>query len=96
MENKKIDKIIEAFRNYINLKEDGVISGPTNNVGSGNIAGTPQTDHGNPPVDLRRRKEKRITYSTDEKKDMHGLKNELRKKVIVECDKALPITRSTS
>jgi hypothetical protein len=60
MENKKIDKIIEAFRNYINLKEDGVISGPTNNVGSGNIAGTPQTDHGNPPVDLRRRKERKL------------------------------------
>lgn len=60
MENKKIDKIIEAFRNYINLKEDGVISGPTNNVGSGNIAGTPQTDPGNPPVDLRRRKERKL------------------------------------
>jgi hypothetical protein len=27
MENKKIDKVIEAFRNYINLKEEGMVTG---------------------------------------------------------------------
>lgn len=36
---KKIDRIIETFRNYIHLKED-VMMGvpPTNNISSGNIA----------------------------------------------------------
>jgi hypothetical protein len=53
---KKIDEIIEAFRNYRNLKEEGIISGPTNNVGSGNIAGTPEADPGNPPVNRKRKK----------------------------------------
>jgi hypothetical protein len=56
MEKKKIDKIIEVFRNYINLKEEGMVAGPTNNVGSGNIAGTPQADPGNPPVFPRKKK----------------------------------------
>lgn len=56
MEKKKIDKIIEAFRHYINLKEDGMIGSPTNNVGAGQIAGTPQADLGNPPVFLRKKK----------------------------------------
>ncbi len=60
MEKKKIDKIIEAFRHYIQLKEDGIISTPTNNVGSGNIAGTPQADPENPPVDLRKRRYKNL------------------------------------
>lgn len=60
MENKKIDKVIEAFRHYIKLKEDGMVSGPVNNVGGGNIAGTPQADPGNPPVDLRRKKERKL------------------------------------
>lgn len=50
MEKKKIDKVIEAFRNYISLKEDGMMGGPTNNVGGGQIAGTPEADPGNPPV----------------------------------------------
>ncbi len=36
MEKKKIDKIIEAFRNYINLKEEGA---PTMSTGS--TAGKP-------------------------------------------------------
>jgi hypothetical protein len=27
MEKKKIDKVIEAFRNYINLKEEGMVTG---------------------------------------------------------------------
>lgn len=41
MEKKrKIDRIVEAFRNHIQLKEDGVVGGgaPTNNISSGNIA----------------------------------------------------------
>ncbi len=54
MEKKKIDRIIEAFRNYIYLKEDSMVIGPTNSVGGGKIAGTPQSDPGNPPVDLRK------------------------------------------
>lgn len=53
MEKKKIDKIIEAFRHYRYLKEEGIIA---NNVGSGNIAGTPQADPGNPPVPSKRKK----------------------------------------
>jgi len=27
MEKKKIDKVIEAFRSYINLKEEGMVTG---------------------------------------------------------------------
>ena len=27
MKKKKIDKVIEAFRNYINLKEEGMVTG---------------------------------------------------------------------
>ena len=45
MEKKKIDKVIEAFRNYKNIKEE-----IANVVGTGNIAGTPEADPGNPPV----------------------------------------------
>jgi hypothetical protein len=45
MEKKKIDKVIEAFRNYRNIKEE-----IANVVGTGNIAGTPEADPGNPPV----------------------------------------------
>ena len=58
MEKKKIDKIIEAFRHYRQLKEDGggMVVGPTNNVGGGKIAGTPQADPGNPPVFRKKRK----------------------------------------
>jgi len=57
MEKKKIDRIIEAFRHSIQLKEDGMIaSGPTNNVGSGNIAGTPEADPENPPVFRKKKK----------------------------------------
>jgi hypothetical protein len=51
MEKNKIDKVVEAFRNYIKLKEDGIVgTPPTNNLSSGKIAGTPQADPGNPPV----------------------------------------------
>lgn len=57
MEKKKIDIVIEAFRNYIELKEEGgMVVGPTNNVGGGKIAGTPQADPANPPVFKKRKK----------------------------------------
>jgi hypothetical protein len=51
MEKKKIDKIIEAFRNYKNLKEE-----IANSVGGEHIAGTPEADPGNPPVFKKKRK----------------------------------------
>jgi len=51
MKKKKIDSIIEAVRKRKLLKEEGVIA---NNVGGGQIAGTPEADPGNPPVDLRK------------------------------------------
>lgn len=55
MKKNKINKIIEAFRNYSQLKEEGVIgANVANNVGDGKIAGTPQADPGNPPIDLRK------------------------------------------
>jgi hypothetical protein len=43
MENSKIDRVIQVFRNYIHLKEDTTLA-------SGQIAGTPESDPGNPPV----------------------------------------------
>ena len=56
MEKKKIDKVIEAFRNYINLKEEGMVTGgitnSTNKPGQPtSIAGLPPDQ---PPVDLRK------------------------------------------
>lgn len=55
MEKKKVDTVIEAFRNYIKLKEDGMVSGfptnSTNSPGQINIAGLPPDS---PPVDLRK------------------------------------------
>jgi hypothetical protein len=52
----KIDKI-DRLINYI--REDIAMSSlPTNNVGSGKIAGTPEADPGNPPV----RKRKKYIY----------------------------------
>ena len=56
MEKKKIDIVIEAFRHHMQLKEDGMVVGPTNNVGGGKIAGTPQADPGNPPVFKKKKK----------------------------------------
>ena len=55
MEDRILDKIISIVRS--NLNEEGAMALPTNNVGSGNIAGTPEADPGNPPV---RRKKKYI------------------------------------
>jgi hypothetical protein len=51
MERNKIDRVIEAFRHSIQLKEDGMI------VGAGQIAGTVEAGD-DPPVDLRRRNTK--------------------------------------
>jgi hypothetical protein len=56
MEKKKIDRVIEAFRYYINLKEEGIVIGPTNNVSGGQIAGTPEADPGSPPVFKKKKK----------------------------------------
>lgn len=58
MEKKKIDKVIEAFRNYINLKEEGMVTGgianSVNKPGqSVAIAGLPPDQ---PPIDLRKGK----------------------------------------
>ncbi len=49
----KVDKIISIIRT---LKEEGVSAGPTNSVGGGNIAGTPEADPGNPPVSRKKKK----------------------------------------
>lgn len=48
MENKKIDRVIEAFRNYIRLKEEAI----TNSVGTGGYTGSgdPKTKGGFDPV----------------------------------------------
>ena len=39
MEKKKIDRIIEVFRNYINLKEEGMVVGTGGFTGSANPKG---------------------------------------------------------
>ena len=51
---KKI--ILEKVINLV--REQLATSAPTNNVGSGNIAGTPEADPGNPPVNLKKKKRK--------------------------------------
>jgi hypothetical protein len=58
MKKKKIDKVIEAFRNYINLKEEGMVTGAIANASNKPgqpiaIAGLPPDM---PPVDLRKGK----------------------------------------
>ena len=53
MENEKLLKIINIIRS---LREEG---SPTMNLGSGKIAGTVQAGE-DPPVDLRRKKYKRL------------------------------------
>jgi hypothetical protein len=62
MNDRILDKIISMIRN--NLNEEGAMALPTNNVGSGNIAGTPEADPGNPPV----RKRKRYIYQKNSRK----------------------------
>jgi hypothetical protein len=54
MEDRILEKIISIVRN--NLSEEGAMALPTNNVGSGNIAGTPEADPGNPPVKKAKKK----------------------------------------
>jgi hypothetical protein len=60
MDNKVLDKIISIIRNKLN--EESALVVPTNNVSSGNIAGTPDADPGNPPVGLSARKRKSYIY----------------------------------
>lgn len=57
MKEEILLKIINTVRN---LREDGMVGGaaPTNNVGSGNIAGIKPGE--TPPVDLRKGKYKRL------------------------------------
>lgn len=62
MEDKILNKIISIVRN--NLNEDGMMAAPTNNVGAGKIAGTPEADPGNPPV----KKRKRYIYQKNSRK----------------------------
>jgi len=57
MKRELLDKIISYIR-----EELGAL--PTNNVGSGNIAGTPEADPGNPPV----RKRKKYIYQKNSRK----------------------------
>ncbi len=70
MEKKKIDKVIEAFRNYINLKEDGAIgSAPTNSVGDGGLTSKGQKLAGFDPVmGIRRRKGPQIKLPAGSRK----------------------------
>lgn len=63
MKDRILDKIISIIRN--NLNEEGAMALPTNNVGSGNIAGTPEADPGNPLV---RRKKKKYIYQKNSRK----------------------------
>jgi hypothetical protein len=65
MEDKILEKIISIVRN--NLYEEGAMALPTNNVGSGNIAGTPEADPGNPPVRLTGKRKKYIYQKNSRK-----------------------------
>ena len=62
MDDRILEKIISMVRNNIN--EEGAMALPTNNVGSGNIAGTPEADPGNPPV----KKRKKYIYQKNSRK----------------------------
>lgn len=53
MYQDKIDRLISFLR-------EEMAALPTNNVGSGNIAGTPEADPGNPPVRKKRKTQKYI------------------------------------
>lgn len=66
MEDKILNKIISIIRN--NLYEDGAMALPTNNVGDGKIAGTPEADPGNPPVKLTGKKRKTYIYQKNSRK----------------------------
>jgi hypothetical protein len=57
MKKELLEKIISHIR-----EELGAL--PTNNVGGGNIAGTPEADPGNPPV----RKRKKYIYQKNSRK----------------------------
>lgn len=50
MEKSKLDSIINI------IKEQMSATAPVNNVSGGNIAGTPEADPGNPPVDKKKKR----------------------------------------
>jgi hypothetical protein len=66
MEDRILNKIISIIRN--SLHEEGAVAPPTNNVGGGNIAGTPEADPGNPPVKLTGKKRKTYIYQKNSRK----------------------------
>lgn len=46
MEKKKIDRVIEAFRNYIQLKEEGVVANAPGSQGGGGSQPNPKGTEG--------------------------------------------------
>lgn len=70
MEKNKIDRIIEAFRNYKILREEGV--GPTMNVGSGGFTGSANPKGPvagfDPTMGLQRRKKPQIKLPSGSRK----------------------------
>lgn len=58
MKKNKLELVIESFRNYIKLKEDGVVGGgPTMSVGNGEKSLGYNLENESPPI---KRKKKRI------------------------------------
>ena len=57
-----LDRIIQMIRTLGKVEEEGAVAAPTNNIGSGNIAGAPPDD---PPV---RKKKKRYIYAKNTRK----------------------------
>lgn len=56
MKKNKIDIVIEAFRKYINLKEDAtVVGGPTMSVGNGEKSLGFNLEKDTPPVHKKKR-----------------------------------------
>lgn len=68
MEKKKIDRIIEAFRNHIQLKEEGMVANAPGSSGGFTGSSSPKgpTAGFDPVIDLRRRK--RIKLSPGQRK----------------------------
>lgn len=62
MEKKKIDRVIEAFRNYINLKEEGMVanaSGTQGGFGGSSTSGGPSAGY-DKPLDGRSKMMRRL------------------------------------
>jgi len=77
MEKKKIDKVIEAFRNYINLKEEGMVTGSgSGSPGFGSDADPKGPTAGFDPVmGLQRRKGPQIKLPPGSRKRWTKPKN---------------------